>query len=300
VIVFVVLVVAVLAAVGAYALSATRRVAIDPVDPAVEERAVQRWLLRRPRLRRFLRERFDRERLGGFLLTIGFVIVFAVALGLGLILQLIERNDVLAHADRSVSEWGSTHGGSGAVDVLRWITQLGSTIGVAIALVAVATYDFVRRRNAEVFAFVAAVGIGQLLLNNGLKLIVHRQRPAVLHLVTAHGYSFPSGHTCAAAATWAAVALVLSRGRSRRTRALLAAGAALIAIGVATSRALLGVHWLSDVLAGLLLGWGWFLLVAIVFGGRRQRLGDPVANAGATSQTPTAAGPASQPMETVR
>ncbi len=184
--------------------------------------------------------------------------------------------------------------------MLRWITQLGSTNGVAIALVAVAIYDFARRRNAAVFAFVVAVGVGQLLLNNGLKLIVHRQRPAVLHLVAASGYSFPSGHSCAAAATWAAVALILSRGRSRRTRAVLAAGAALIAIAVATSRALLGVHWLSDVLAGLLLGWGWFLLVAIVFGGRRQRLGDPVANAGATSQEPTAEGQASQPMQEVR
>jgi undecaprenyl-diphosphatase len=300
VIVLVVLAVAVLAAAGAYALSATRRVAADPIDPTAEERALQRWLLRRPRLRRFLRERFDRERLGGFLLTIGFVIVFGVAVGLGVILQLIERNDVLSHADRSVSEWGADHASSRAVDVLRGITQLGSTLGIAIALVAVATYDFVRRRNAEVFAFVAIVGIGQLLLNNGLKLIVHRQRPAVLHLVNAHGYSFPSGHTCAAAATWAAVALVLSRGHSRRVRAALAGGAALIAIAVATSRALLGVHWLSDVLGGLLLGWGWFLLVAIVFGGRRQRLGDPAEKTGAASPNPDAEAAASKRMEAVR
>jgi undecaprenyl-diphosphatase len=56
----------------------------------------------------------------------------------------------------------------------------------------------------------------------------------------------------------------------------LAGGAALVAVVVATSRALLGVHWVSDVVAGLTLGWGWFLLVAIVFGGRKQRLGDPV------------------------
>ena len=57
---------------------------------------------------------------------------------------------------------------------------------------------------------------------------------------------------------------------------MLAGGAALVAIVVATSRALLGVHWVSDVLAGLALGWTWFLLVAVVFGGRKQRLGDPV------------------------
>jgi undecaprenyl-diphosphatase len=120
------------------------------------------------------------------------------------------------------------------------------------------------------------VGIGEVLLNNGVKLLVRRERPDVLHLMAAHGYSFPSGHTGAAAAAWAAVALVLGRDRPRLVRSLLAAGAVLIAIVVATSRALLGVHWVSDVLGGLALGWGWFLLVAIVFGGRRQRLGAPV------------------------
>ena len=62
---------------------------------------------------------------------------------------------------------------------------------------------------------------------------------------------------------------------------MLAGGAALIAIIVATSRALLGVHWVSDVLGGLAFGWGWFLLVAVVFGGRAQRLGDPVVDAAA-------------------
>jgi undecaprenyl-diphosphatase len=46
-----------------------------------------------------------------------------------------------------------------------------------------------------------------------------------------------------------------------------------IAVGVAASRVLLDVHWLSDVIAGLALGWGWFALCAIAFGGRILRFG---------------------------
>jgi undecaprenyl-diphosphatase len=46
-----------------------------------------------------------------------------------------------------------------------------------------------------------------------------------------------------------------------------------LAVGVAASRVLLDVHWLSDVIAGLALGWAWFAVCAIAFGGRILRFG---------------------------
>ena len=57
---------------------------------------------------------------------------------------------------------------------------------------------------------------------------------------------------------------------------MLSGAAVAIAVAVATSRVLLGVHWLTDVLAGLALGWAWFALCAIAFGGRLLRFGAPV------------------------
>jgi membrane-associated phospholipid phosphatase len=297
---FIVLLCGLAAALLAFGLSASRRVSVDPVDPAAGERAVRRGIFNHPRVARFLRQRMDRRTAGGFLLTVSFLVLFVVAIIVGVLLDLIDNNNWLAHEDRWVAEWGSRNGSSGAIDLLRWTTQLGSTVVVASSLAAVALLDYLRRRSLEVFAFMATVGLGELLLSNVLKTIVGRERPSVLRLVAANGYSFPSGHTVAAAAATSAIALVLGRDRSRRTRAVLAGAAALVAVSVAASRALLGVHWLSDVIAGLAIGWGWFTIVAIAFGGRAQRLGDAVtdqpqglaATPGAPLRAPT---PAEQP-----
>ncbi|MFN8021266.1 MAG: phosphatase PAP2 family protein [Acidimicrobiales bacterium] len=248
----------------------------DPVDPAPEQRRVERALRRSDRARAALRRHTDRWSAGTVLIVTSLVVLLAVSVVVGVLLDMIDEQRGLASLDSRVAEWGAAHATTTSTRVIEAITQLGARPVVMAALLLAALSDAVRRRNKEVFAFVAAVGLGEMLLNNAIKLIVHRERPPVLHLVEAGGWSFPSGHTSAAAAGWMAVALVLGRNRPRRVRAGLAAGAVLIATAVATSRALLGVHWFTDVLAGLMVGWGWYLLVAIAFGGRRQRLGEPV------------------------
>ena len=63
------------------------------------------------------------------------------------------------------------------------------------------------------------------------------------------------------------------RGALAPLRSLLAGGAAGIAVGVATSRVMLDVHWLSDVIAGLAFGWAWFSICAVAFGGRFLNFG---------------------------
>jgi undecaprenyl-diphosphatase len=94
-------------------------------------------------------------------------------------------------------------------------------------------------------------------------------------MVSSGGSSFPSGHSATAAACWAAIALVASRRMRLGRRRWAAALAVTIAVLVAASRVMLGVHWLTDVIAGAIVGWAWFFVVALIFGGRLQRFGEP-------------------------
>lgn len=87
-----------------------------------------------------------------------------------------------------------------------------------------------------------------------LKLLVARPRPEGARLVTGTGFSYPSGHVLAAAATWAFLPPVVALYTRRRAVWWAAVGAAGTLIGmIAWTRVWLGVHWTSDVVASLFL-----------------------------------------------
>jgi membrane-associated phospholipid phosphatase len=122
--------------------------------------------------------------------------------------------------------------------------------------------------------------VGDKLLTAAGKELVDRARPELEAVAATLGPSFPSGHTSTAAASWAAFALVAGRWWGRRAWPALAGGAVGIAVAVALSRVLLDVHWLTDVIGGLALGWAWFAACSIAFGGRLLSFGASAQAAG--------------------
>ena len=132
--------------------------------------------------------------------------------------------------------------------------------------------------------------LGDSLVTNAIKQAVARARPAIEPAAATLGPSFPSGHSSTAAAFFAALALLAGRRRSARVRAALAGLAVAIAVAVACSRVMLDLHWVSDVVAGLALGWGWFAACAIAFGGWLLEFGEPV-EAAARVRSPRTAEP---------
>jgi undecaprenyl-diphosphatase len=143
--------------------------------------------------------------------------------------------------------------------IAGWVSDAGSFALLAPLSIA---FLLLRRwkRPADDVALVV-IAAGSALLPIVVKLIVARPRPTVEQLSTLKSLSFPSEHTTQAAAIYLTIAILLSKGLDGPWRQLLVALAVLIGLAVAWSRVYLGVHYPTDVAAGLLLGWGWALLV---------------------------------------
>jgi undecaprenyl-diphosphatase len=229
-----------------------------------------------PSVARVLWSRVSAIHVAEFALGAALVVVAAGSVLVGVVFWMVRTNEGLARYDLSAARWGAEHATTRSTDLLRDISLIGGTMGSIVIALAVALFVSRRLNARSVVAFLAAVMIGQTLLTNVIKAIVDRVRPDIDRLTGFSGASFPSGHAATAAATLAAVAMLLGTSRSRAGRAVLMGIAGGIAVAVAESRVFLGVHWLTDVIAGLILGWAWFAVVSIAFGGRLLRFAEPV------------------------
>jgi membrane-associated phospholipid phosphatase len=259
-------------AAGLLALLGARWYAQSPHTPERPTEEVARTVGEEVRqhsgLRRLVVRRLDRSVTTGLLLTLALALTLLGGLVLGVLALLVRRVAAIQHVDNSVAVWGHDHGSSWSTSGLKAITELGSIqiiVGLAVALVVV---DAFRRRNRWSFLFLITVMAGMEASMLGVKDIVGRVRPTLNPAAATLGPSFPSGHSATAAAFYAAAALIIGRTLQRSARQFVIAGAIGVAVAVAASRVLLDLHWLSDVVGGLALGWAWFALCAVVFGGR--------------------------------
>jgi membrane-associated phospholipid phosphatase len=165
--------------------------------------------------------------------------------------------------DRTISMELRQFATSDRTEAVRAVTELGSSWFAAIVCGGILLWLVWQRR------FNTAVAIGGIffvakLLETGLKLTFERARPSVVpHLQDAGGYSFPSGHTMTAVITYGLLAAVLVSQLGGRARYVPPVIAAIIILAVGFSRVYLGVHYLTDVLAGTLVA-GACLILAIV------------------------------------
>lgn len=119
-----------------------------------------------------------------------------------------------------------------------------------------------------------------------VKLLTARAKPVTGELgLFDGGVMFPSGHAANAVVTWGLVCYLLARYRgSTASRRRMGAGVALAALGVGTASVYLNTHWVSDLLAGWLLGVLILLVSILIDSGRVTRPGGRTRTTGLPAQ----------------
>ena len=176
----------------------------------------------------------------------------------------------LAGADKGIAFWFHSHLTQTFVSVLRTFSEFGASESIGVILFCLVLFFIFKRWWPSLVTLVVAVP-GGMLLNEWIKVLVHRHRPFVDGpFVDWSGYSFASGHTIGATLLYGQLALfIVPAIKSRRWRVLTLTTAGLFVLLVGFSRIALGAHYLTDVLAAIFFGMIW--LAICLFAGRPMR-----------------------------
>ena len=147
-------------------------------------------------------------------------------------------------------------------NILYVITEIGSTIGVIIVLIT-SLISFVKAKKISDFKYVLINTIIGVLLMKGIKEIVRRVRPS-WKWIKEGGYSYPSGHTISAVLLYGTLLLIVSKNVQGKLRKPLIAFLSIMMILIPISRIYFGVHYLTDVLASVILGFIILIITSII------------------------------------
>jgi phosphatidylinositol-3-phosphatase len=196
---------------------------------------------------------------------LGLILVGAVS---GAVLR---RSGATGLVDRPVESFMVGHRQAWLDAVMRLLTDLGAAAVLVPLLLAAGLGWRWRRGSWRPLALLGGAAAGAWVVQVAVKRLVERPRPPIgLALSHTTGFAFPSGHATDAAAVYGMLALLLVRPGRRAASAVTLAGAVGLVALVGLSRLYLGVHWLTDVLAGLGIGAVWILTLIAVVGGRRN------------------------------
>ncbi len=206
------------------------------------------------------------------LLVAGFFLAAFAADGFeDLANEMRANSPLLLLVDRSAHDWAAAHRSPVASTFFTALTMIGSPVGWGIIVAIVTIILAMRREFGWAIYLVFASSVGGLLVWR-LKGYFARARPdLVVAIRQAHGYSFPSGHAMGSMITCGALAYVAFRHfKTWRAKAAALAGAATLILAISFSRIYLGVHWISDIMAGLTAGFLWITVVTVAFESTRR------------------------------
>lgn len=214
-----------------------------------------------------IRRRTDPTTRYGLRVTLLAVAFVLVTVPFAILLFEVVAGGPLTRLDTHVANWMNAwvHGSPTLVRALEIISLFGLPPWLALCVTVGASFAVWRGR-PRLAAYLVVTVVGGSLVDTAVKLAVDRPRPVVDHpLDTAFGTSFPSGHAMASTLTYGAVLLAFLPVLSRGWRRAAEVATAVIILAIGSSRLLLGLHFVTDVVGGYVLGLAWLLAATAVF-----------------------------------
>ena len=150
-------------------------------------------------------------------------------------------------------------------NIMKVITFFGSTYFFILAGVSILFFSIKYKYREVIIPFILST-LGCFLLNTIIKHIVTRTRPINYFLIEQGGYSFPSGHSMVSMCFYTTMTYLLTRNiKDKNKKRLLWIGNFIIIGLIGYSRIYLGVHWFSDVLAGYIMGFLFYLFTIYLY-----------------------------------
>jgi len=151
--------------------------------------------------------------------------------------------------------------------VMTGLTTMASLVVlVPIVVIVLGGLALTRRYGAALFFTVATAGAA--IIDATMKVIFQRPRPKLDYAAVLPDYSFPSGHSMNGVVFYVSIALIAWSIFGKRVGLPAVIAAAILALGIGTSRIYLGYHYFTDVFGGFLAGIAWLLIVLAAFRAR--------------------------------
>ena len=229
-------------------------------------------------LPRPLARRLDPGARFGLRVTLLAIALVLVGVPFGLLLEQVKTNGPLVRLDTYAANhlhgWVVAH--HWFATALKLVSDLASPLWFYVLFAAAATFWWFRGAHHRLAAYLVTTGLLGGLVDTAVKVLVDRERPSLENPVaTAHGKSFPSGHTMLATYGYGCLLLAfLPLAPARWHRPLIGLWLGVVAL-VAFARLGLGVHFISDVLGGFVLGLAWLAATTAAFSIWRVERGKP-------------------------
>jgi len=220
---------------------------------------VQKLIERHSVFFRFIKSRLNRNKFSGLSTTfLFFSFIYILVLFTGIV-EGIVKADTIVSIDMRVANLLSIFRGPRLTEFFLWITLFGKWQVIIIFTLATVSILWLWRKRLYIAPLFLAI-IGTEFFTWFGKIAFHRSRPEVA-IYTERSFSFPSGHAAIAVAFYGFIVYLLVRSTSKwKTKVNLFFVVFILVFLIGFSRLYLGVHYLSDVWGGYLVGMLWLIV----------------------------------------